>query len=76
MKEIKITIRKSDTVYLIFEDQDALYDNLWLTNLGFKLFEENGITIGFKLEGILFAFKMWIYPIKVWFYRLLSKVRK
>lgn len=76
MKEIKITIRKSDTIYLIFDDQDELYDNLWISNLGFKLFDENGITIGFKWEGILFAFKMWIYPVKVWFYKFLSKVRK
>ena len=43
MKEIKITIRKSDTIYLIFDDQDVLYNNLWIRNLGFKLFDENGI---------------------------------
>lgn len=73
MKEIKITIRKSDTIYLIFDDQDVLYNNLWISNLGFKLFEESGYTIGFKWEGILFAFKMWIYPIKVWFYNFFQK---
>ena len=72
MSDIKITIRKSDTVYLFFEDQDILYDNLWLNYLGFKLFDENGITVGLKWEGIPFAFKMWMYPIKVLFHKLFN----